>query len=189
MREIPIERREQAKELYVVDGLTLEETARRTGISVQTLKAWSSNEGWPAERRDYRQALHDIRRKTVELKHKLVQKALETLDPQVVYAFSRLESAVSRAGAPSDEAPATGIRRDIQTPEDAINALEEAIQNKINTLLSQPGALTLSGIKDMQKALDLVEQMKAKYARPDERKRGLSDETVEDIRRRILGIS
>jgi transposase-like protein len=82
--------REQAAELYVTGGLTYEQVSKETGVPVQTLKRWASEENWTEQKREFRKALSDIRRKTVLLQRQLIQKALETLDPQAVYAVARL---------------------------------------------------------------------------------------------------
>jgi len=188
-KEIKWETREYAEELYIVDGLTFEQVAEKTGVSVSQLKNWSAAENWRGKRREYRQALGEIKRNTVLLRKRLIAKALQSLDPQDVYAVSRLEAAAGKSGSGETESPGVSEAREIRTPEDAIEALQEAVEHRLNVMLSQPGALTLSAIKDMKKALELIDEMKARYREPEVRKRGLSDETVEDIRRRILGIS
>lgn len=106
MKEISWEIRERAEELYIVDGLTLEQTAKETGISIQSIKNWSSEEDWPAQRREYRKALGEIKRKTVLLRKKLIEKAFDSLDPQLVYAAARLENvAVKHATKKEDAEP------------------------------------------------------------------------------------
>ena len=89
----PDEVKEWAKELYIIDGLTLEQTAKKTELPIQTIKAWSADEGWYEQKRANRAALTAIRQKTLELQQKLTEKALETLDPQAIYALSRLRRA------------------------------------------------------------------------------------------------
>lgn len=186
-KEIPLEVREQAEDLYVIEGFTYEQVAEKTGVSQSQIKRWAKEGQWRKARQEYRDALRSIRRNTVLVKKKLIEKSLQTLDPQAIYAFSRLTIATGDK-ASRDELQDVSTRS-IKTPEEAINALQEAVELKINTMLAKPGAISFSAIKDMKKALELLEQMKAKYSKPEERKRGLSDETVEDIRRRILGIS
>ena len=92
MKEISWEIRERAEELYIVDGLTLEQVARETGISIQSLRKWSAEEGWRDKKREYRQALSEIKRKTVLLRKKLIEKAFDSLEPQDIYAAVRLEN-------------------------------------------------------------------------------------------------
>lgn len=190
MARIPFELRDQGKEMYIVDGLTLEDVAKKTGISLASLKNFSTDEGWADQRKEYRDALGGIRRKTVLLRGRLIEKALSSLDPQDVYAVSRLEAATKRTGSGGTVSmPMEG--REIRTPEDAVNALQEAVQQKVNLMLTRPEELSFSAIKDMKKALELLEDMKAFHAEDEKTpdRRGLSDEVVDDIKRRILGIS
>jgi len=49
--------REYARELYVVDGLTQEAVAAATGVSIQSIKEWSTADGWKEKRAEYRNAL------------------------------------------------------------------------------------------------------------------------------------
>lgn len=98
--------REQAEELYIVDGLTLEQAAKRVGVSVQALKNWSADDGWVQRRREYRETLRTIRAKRTELRRKLLEKAVDELDPQLVYAATRLETTaqrIARQDAPEAE--------------------------------------------------------------------------------------
>lgn len=81
-------------------------------------------------------------------------------------------------------------RKITSTPE-AIQALFEAVEKKINHLLNQPAAVNLSIIKDMEKAIDLIEKMKVRYAAEaaEDKPSGLTAEAAAEIRKQILGIS
>ena len=103
--------REEARELYVIDGLTFEQVAGATGIAASTLQSWSNEEGWPEGRREYRESLREIRRNTVALRKKLIAEALESCDPQKVYAAVRLENVAART-APKQQ----GVEPDIDRP-------------------------------------------------------------------------
>jgi len=92
----PLERREQAEELYIIDGLTLEQTAERTDIPVQTLKRWSSDNEWFQQRKKYRSELTGIKQNTVKLVKALTENALTTLDPQTIFAIARLKPAIEK---------------------------------------------------------------------------------------------
>lgn len=234
-KEISWEIREQAEELYIVDGKTFEEVAEITGVSVAQLKRWGAGrarghqasqsyalagtsevgdqEGpevgdqeeietgvpsWTERKREYRAAFANIRRDTVLLRKRLISKALKSLDPQDVYAISSLESTARAAQKAMGETPPSfppggGTKGDvtIATPADAVDALETVIEQKINGMLTKPGAISLSGIKEMKQALELIEKMKTKY-RPEteeaEKSEGLSDVAAEEIRRQILGV-
>jgi len=99
---IDSELHEHAEDLYIIDGLTFEEVAEATGVHIRTLQSWSAQEGWPEQKREYRKTLGEIKRKTVQLRKKLIEKAFDSLDPQHVYAAARLEN-VAAKHAPRDK--------------------------------------------------------------------------------------
>jgi len=192
--------REQAEELYIIDGLTYEQVAERTGVSLTQLKRWGtdSEPGWAERRREYRQAQTTVRRGVMLAKAKAVNSLLEAMDPQTAYAFSSLVSAgrvieeESRRQRIEDQGQAEAEVRQINTAEDAVAALGEAVQRKVNVLLSQPGAVSLAGIKEMQQALEMIEKLKTKYAPVDagqDGPRGISAEALQTIRRDVLRMS
>ena len=150
-KEIPLEVRFNAEELYVVDGLTYDRVAAITGVSVSQLKRWGSEGDWAGRKSEYREALTSIRRDTVLLRKELIKAAMGSLDPQAVYAVARLETAAAKAKDGNDAGsmlPADN--RIIKTPKDAVVALGDVIERKINVMLTQPGGISLSAIKDMK---------------------------------------
>lgn len=189
---IDFERRDQARDIYVFGGLTLDRVSERTGISIQSLKKWSADEGWVAMRREYREAQSDIKRYTVLAKLEFIKNAMTTLDPQKAYAFSSLENATKALeGKPAGEStqPAAAVQtREIQTPHDAIKALDEAISFKLNLMLSNPEAVNLKAVKDLKDAMILVDELKTRYRGKEDRGKGLSDETVKEFRGKLLGV-
>lgn len=196
-REYSWEIRERAEELYIVDGLTYEQVAQATGVSVTQVQRWSAADGWAERRREYRQALTDIRRGAVELRRRLIGQALQSLNPQDVYAVARMEAVFAKAKAEKPSEAAGGELSGepgplvIRTPADAVGAVEAILERKLNAMLNRPDLLSLTGIKDLQKCLEMVENLKARYA-PDAEAAsapaGLSPEAVEAIRREILGL-
>jgi hypothetical protein len=104
-KEIDWEIRERAEERYVVDGLTFDQVANETGISVTQLKNWSGAEGWREKREEYRVNKQSIRSTVAKLRKQLAQDALSTSDPQKVFAFIRLEALASRQEKKVEEAP------------------------------------------------------------------------------------
>lgn len=86
--EIDWETRQRAEELYVLEGLTYEEVSRRTGVSVNQLQRWGAPDkgGWVERRKQRREALADIRRYEIEAVRGLMERAAQSLDPQMVYA-------------------------------------------------------------------------------------------------------
>jgi len=200
MPEYSWEIREQAEELYIIDGLTYEAVAEATGVSLSQLKRWGGEDTWVDRRKEYRQAQTSIRRGVTLAKAKAVNALLTTMDPQTAYAFASLvssgkiieqEARESQIRAVSE--PATGsIERPIKTAVDAVTALQEAVEKKINAMLTQPGGVSLAGIKEIRQSLEMVEDMTAKYKPSTEetgKPGGLSDEAAEAIRRQILGLS
>ena len=96
--------REAARELYVIEGLTFDEVSARVGIHTATLKRWSTEEGnWRKRRGDLQTDLDDIEQLTVRLRKRLLDQALSSLDPQMVYAAVRLEGASKRGQVSADE--------------------------------------------------------------------------------------
>jgi len=78
-KEIPWEIREQAEELYIVDGKTFDEVAEITGVSVTQLKRWGAgfpdpddpdqeSPSWMDRKKEYRTAFANIKRDTVLLR-------------------------------------------------------------------------------------------------------------------------
>lgn len=195
MKEISWDIREQAEDLYIVDGRTYEQVAEDTGVSISQLKRWGQDFGWREKRDEYRKALSSIRRNRTLLRAGLMKQALETLDPQAVYAVSSLENVINRmkeANPAEPDQPAEPVeKRIIKTPQDAIEALEEVAQLKINKMLSRPEAMDLKAARDMKETLELIGNMREKYAPKGstDKRKGLSKEAAADIRKQILGLS
>lgn len=87
------ETREQAEELFIVEGLTLEEISCRLSISDRTLANWSSEGEWVSQRKKHRDDVASIKRNSFKLRKELARKALETLEgmsninPQDMHGF------------------------------------------------------------------------------------------------------
>ena len=182
--------REAAEMMYVTDGMTYDRVAAATGVSVAQLKRWGSDEDWTGKKKEYREALSSIKRDTVKLRAKLLKTALDSGDPQSVYAFAAIEKAV--AGKKSDDpAPAFVPERlkDINTPEAAIEALQEVVNIKLNKMLSQPDTLQHFQVKDIKQTMELIDQMKVKYAPAPDAQNGnktLDAKSIKDIREMLI---
>jgi hypothetical protein len=183
--------RERAEELYVVDGCTYDQVAEATGVSVSQLKRWGAEGDWSGRRRQYRQDLAEIRRNMVTLRRELIRKALTSLDPQDIYAIGSLETVAARAAKQEEAPPPAEISMEIHTPADAVKALEQAVEAKLNAMLARPGVLNLGGIKDMKKALELIEELKAKHLPAEEKKaaRELTPAMLKAIREQVYGLA
>ena len=92
--------REQAEELFIVDGLTIEEISGRLGISDRTLANWSASGNWMERRKKHRDDVASIKRNSFKLRKELAKKALETLEsmqsinPQDMHGFKSVLSMI-----------------------------------------------------------------------------------------------
>lgn len=194
--EISWEIRERAEGLYIIDGLTFEQVAARTGVSVTQLKRWGADGEWTERKKEYRREISDIRRGTVQLRAKLLRKVLDSPapDPQDIYAFARIEqvaaAASSRIRPESSEAlPAEPVEpRVIQTPEDAVAALTDALERKINAMLSGSAGIDLSGVKDARQCMELIDKMRSQFKITDPtaaKDKGVDAATIAAIREQL----
>ena len=154
-KEIDWEVRERAEELYVVDGLTFDQVARETGVSVTQLKNWSGAEGWREKREEYRVNKQSIRSTVAKLRKQLAVDALSTSDPQKVFAFIRLEALAGR-----QEKNETGDRFK-SVPCDRPALFLEDLEFIASVLMGRDP----EGLKILANNFDcLIEQFKAKHA-------------------------
>lgn len=150
--------RRNARALYILEGCSLEEVAKATGVPMRTVESWSAAEGWVEQRREYREAQDEIEQDTMLLRRKLIKQAMESLDPQAIYAIGSLEAVASRMGKGSPR-PVPG--REIRTPDEAADALLEAVEHKINLMLADPSQINLGAVRDTMRAAELVKEMRA----------------------------
>lgn len=166
MMAIDQEIKQRAEELFIIDGLTLADVSAQTDVAERTLANWSKEGNWVERRREYQRASRDIKYYAKMTRLKLIKEAMNSLNPQQVYAFAALDRAASMEhGAKSEELTANPEIGDfeIKTPQDAINALQEAIELKLRVMLARPEALNLGAIKDLRQAMELIDEMKKKY--------------------------
>lgn len=189
---------EACEELYILDGLTFEQVAERSGVAVATLKRWSaeSQPSWPERRREYRQAQVTVRRGVMLAKAKLISSVLESEDPQKAYAFASLvntgkaieDEARERAAALQPVSVADAVNTaDYSNPQEMAVALRQAVNSKISQMLSQPGALTIGGIKELQAAMTLLERLVSQAGDGETEKAAPSAETIREWHE-ILGL-
>ncbi|MCE5242491.1 MAG: hypothetical protein ABFD98_15680 [Syntrophobacteraceae bacterium] len=185
---------ERAEDLYCLDGCTFDQVGTLTGVSVPTLKRWSEKYAWQKKREEVRQARSAIRINRVLAHEKSLSTYLKSGQAQDAYAVAAIESAVQKAAEAAlkrqaEGASETGNLREIRSELDAVAALEEAVQIKLNSLLANPGGISFAVVKDVKQALALIGEMKAKAA-PDQeeskRKKGLTPETAEMMRKKLL---
>lgn len=182
--EIPWETRCAAEDAYILDGLTYDQVAARTGVSVSQVKRWGAEGDWPARKKEYRDALSGIKRDTVRLRQKLLEQALSTLDPQSVYAAARMEQVAAAAGKSGSTVPAD-VPADItiETPQQAVEALQSAMEQRIGRMAG--GNIDLAGLKQVQQCMDLIEKLKSKYAPAASTKKSLTEKQLKEIREQL----
>lgn len=184
----------QAQELYCVARLTFDQVATETGVSVSTLKRWGEKYDWRGRRARLAQAEADLRFDTILARSAMLKELIETKNPQVGFAVAGLEGlALKQAEAAKAgkllEAAAQGKLREIRTNEDAVAALKEAVELKLNRLLHSPEDLDFKAVADVRKALELIREMTPKDAEEADagRTKGLSAEAAQEIIDKVLG--
>ncbi len=191
--EISWEIRIEAEDLYITGGCTYDEVAKRTGVSVSQLKRWGKEGDWKEAKQEILEARSAIKQNTVKLRLGLITTAMKAHDPMQVFAAHKFEELAAKVAAlkkAKHQLPERSKAVRFETPGDAVEALQGAIERKIGALISGE-SLDLKSIKDMKQALELLDGMKAKY-NPEDKKtknKGLSDEAADEIRKEILGIS
>lgn len=191
--------REAAEEMYIIDGLTFEQVAERTGVSISQLKRWGLDAvpSWSERRREYRQAQVSVRRGVMLAKAKLIESVIETEDAQKAYAFASLVSsgktlnqeARERSGPlqpQNDQTISLGTDQSV----DMTEALNQALRMKINSMLAQPGAITLPAIKELQQAITLLDKIKTtgKPTGNQEANQQMTPEELQAEIRKVYGI-
>lgn len=184
---------EAAEELYILDGLTFEQVAERSGVSISQLKRWSAEATptWPERRREYRQAQVAVRRGVMLAKAKLIESVINEEDPQKAYAFSSLVGSgqviETEARARTGERPTVAVEAPTGEPADMIASLKAALRSKMTTLIQQPGSLTMAAIKELQQAMALLEQLN-KNEQTGEPSQAMTPEQLQAEIRRVYGI-
>jgi hypothetical protein len=184
----------RAQELYCVDRLTYEQVAARLAeegepVAESTLKRWAQTYSWKAKREELAQALADISADTILARAKLLKSLVQNPDPQMGFAVSSLETLAlkqaeaARAGRVA-QAAARFELREIRTTEDAVKAMREAAELKLNRMLANPAELDFKAVQDVKKALDYADTLE-----PRESVKPNGDTTAEVDRqiRKLLG--
>ncbi len=122
-KEISWEIRVTAEELYITEGLTFEQVAKKTDVSVSQLKRWAKEGDWKTKRKEHRLGLLEIKRNYDRLRQGIVEKALNSLDPQDVYAALRIEKLNRETSKSTDE-----IKIEIDRPKIFLEDLEFIIE-------------------------------------------------------------
>lgn len=184
----------RAQEMYCVDCLSFDKVAEATGVAASTLKRWAEKYSWREKREEIAQAEADIKVDKVLARSKVLKALLENPRADMAFAVSALENLTlkeaeaARAGydAQKDELlPSFSIH----TPTDAIDALKKSVEQKLALLLTRPAQVDLKSFQEVKNCLALVEELKTIYAKDGQVKSdGLSADTIDTIKRKILGI-
>ena len=83
---IDLELREHAEDLYVVDGLTLEEVAKATGIHMRTIQGWSAKDEWRRRRQERIGRKRALKESLEKLAESMILQAETTKHSQDVHA-------------------------------------------------------------------------------------------------------
>ncbi|MGE0680002.1 MAG: hypothetical protein AB7P69_03690 [Candidatus Binatia bacterium] len=86
----PLEIKQRARTLYVEGGYTYEDLAQELNISLSQLKAWGGEGDWFAARTEFEKQFLELHSNVQRVKLNLSQKALQSGDPQLIYALSNL---------------------------------------------------------------------------------------------------
>lgn len=192
---------ERAEELYCVDGQTFDAIATLTGVAASSLKRWSERYNWQEKKEQIRQARSSIRTNAIMLRAKLLEKCLTTLEPKDAFAVSSIENVSMKAQelAAKAQNAAQAFQnsdkvREIKTDAEAIAALEEAVQIKINRMLSNPGQITAASIKELSQIRATIAEMRGAMEEAQSEKidssgmKKLAPETLKKIREQIYGV-
>ena len=185
------EARERAEMLCVVEGMTPEQAAAAVGVSVERAGEWSRVGELPERRREHCGALREIRRNMTLLRKRLLEKALDGLDPRFVNAFTRMEALAvrSRSAGPVPELTVEEMHR-VAAPGEAGSLFQEALERKLALLLRRPEGLSPASLKEIRRILELMESLHARLPgwSGETAPAGLSETAADTIRKRILGL-
>lgn len=192
-REYPPESVWEAQELYCVARLTFEKVAEETGVAVSTLKRWSATYDWRGKREKLAQAEADLAADTILARSVMLKKLIKSQNAQDGFAVSALESlAMKQAEAARAQKLMSAAKqhelRPIRTKEEAVAALRETAELKLNRLLQNPGELDTKGIAEIDKMYGMIEAMKPKSPQDKSESKQLDSKTLEAIREQVYGL-
>jgi len=183
-REYPPETVWHAQELYCVARLTFDQVAEETGVAASTLKRWSATYEWRDKREKLAQAEADLQADTIMARSVMLKKLIENKDAQTSFAVASLESlAMKQAEAARAQKLMSAARKNelhpIRTQQDAVAALEKAVELKLNRLLQSPEELDFRTVQDVRKAMELVKELKDSKVKNNNDGRGVQGGNIE----------
>lgn len=199
-KEYPTDTLWQAQELYCVDRLSYAAVAEATGVSATTLKSWGQKYGWTQKRAEIAQAQSEIRVNIIKGRKYALEQLLTAEDAKqaasMAFAVSSLESLALKqqelAAAGKIPSATHTVHRKIGNRAEAISALREAVEQKLNVALADADKITFATVQDIKRCLDLVAELEASLPKEAEagesRRRGLSQNMAESIYK-ALGVA
>lgn len=199
-KEYPTDVLWQAQEMYCVDRLSYAAVAEVTGVSATTLKSWGQRYAWSQKRAEIAQAQSEIRVNTIKGRKYALEQLLTAADAKeaasMAFAVSSLESLALKQQelAASGKIPSAAplARRKIGNRAEAIAALREAVERKLNLALADSEKITFTAVQDIKRCLDLMAELEASLPKENEaeetRRRGLSQNMAESIYK-ALGVA
>lgn len=175
------EAKELAYQTYVECGQNLSETERKLNgdrglpVSRQTLTEWKQKYDWEGRAARAEACVARISEGSSEasfLTPLIEQKEryetyfrtlpLGKIDNQALYAYSTLLKTIVDLSPkdPIDTPPAAETMREIRTEEDAVKALEDSLEMRLNGMLSNPASINLKAIKDVKQSMDLLRDLR-----------------------------
>ena len=181
----------KAQELYCADRLSFDKVAAMVGVAASTLKRWADKYSWREKREELAKAESDIRLNKILARAKTIETLLQNPRADLAFAVSSLETLalkeaeIAMQGVRAEQEASHEIR--IETKQDAIKALREAIEHKLNTLLVSPQALELRQVKDVAASLDLLDELEAALPTDpqNEAKLGLDQKMAASLRKAL----
>lgn len=192
-REYPPETVWEAQELYCVARLTFEKVAEETGVAASTLKRWAATYDWRGKREKLAQAEADLAADTILARSAMLKKLIKSKNAQDGFAVSALESlAMKQAEAARAQKLMSAAKqnelRPIRTKKEAVAALEQVAELKLNRLLQNPGELDTRDVAEIDKIFGMIEAMKPKTAPDKSESKQLDSKTLEAIREQVYGL-
>jgi len=126
-KEYSFEIRDRAEELYVIEGLTYQETADETGVALATIKLWAAADTWREKRATYREEKKNLQGNLMDLRAKMLRKVLDSLDPQDVYALVALEKILAPKGKPGGTGEPGEPSKPHMTKEELLKFIREEV--------------------------------------------------------------
>lgn len=186
----------RAQELYCVDRLSFVRVAEIVGTSPTTLKAWAQKFHWAAKREEIARAESEIRVNIIRSRKAALEQLLAASEPKEAAPMAFAVASLENLALKREELAAAGkipgvsrtARRKIVSRADAIAALRDAVEEKINCALGDPGAISSASVQDIKRCLELVGELEAGMPKESEdaRNKALSPENARAIRE-ILG--